>query len=163
MAFSRSLLRPARAMLLLMAVALSGCMSVLDIGGGSGTGVTGSASSQVATIRKAQGLPALRADRGLEAAAIAQASNMQRAGRMSHDTGRGRDFATRMRGSETGGAAAENIAYGRFDLDAVMSVWMNSAGHRKNILDPRFGRFGLAYVNDPKDPARRYWAMVLAR
>ncbi len=163
MPLSRLLLRPASAALLLTALALTGCMSVLDIGGGSGTGVTGSASSQVAAIRKAQGLPTLRADRGLEAAALAQASNMQRSGRMSHDTGRGRDFASRMRGSETGGAAAENIAYGRFDLDTVMTVWMNSAGHRRNILDPRFGRFGLAYVGDPKDPARRYWAMVLAK
>lgn len=147
------------------AVALSGCMSVLDVGGqtGSGAGVTGSATSKVASIRQAQGLSRLRADRDLEAAALQQAANMQRAGRMAHDTGRGRDFASRMRGRETGGAAAENIAYGRFDLDRVIDVWMNSAGHRRNILDERFSRFGLAYVADPKDPERRYWAMVLAR
>ncbi len=155
----------AAALLLLTCLALSGCMSVLDLGGASGTGagVTGSATGKVASYRQAQGLSRLRADRDLEAAALAQASNMQRAGRMSHNTGGGRDFASRMRGRETNGAAAENIAYGRFDLDRVLEVWMNSAGHRKNILDPRFSRFGVAYVSDPGDATRRYWAMVLAK
>lgn len=41
----------------------------------------------------------------------------------------------------------ENVAYGYGDVAAVMTGWMNSPGHRANILDARFGHVGvgLAY------------------
>jgi hypothetical protein len=104
---------------------------------------------------------ALRPDRELERAALAQASNMASAGRMAHNTGARRDFPSRMRAGGIRGTAAENIAHGRFDTARVISVWMNSAGHRRNMLDERFSRFGLAFVPDPRDTSRRYWAMVL--
>lgn len=124
--------------------------------------MTREAALAFADIRRSNGLGPIRADSGLETAALEQAAHMARAGRMAHDTGRGRDFATRMSRVTTNGAAAENLARGRFDTARVMSVWMNSPGHRRNMLDPRFSRFGLAYVTDPADSSRRYWAMVLA-
>jgi uncharacterized protein YkwD len=41
----------------------------------------------------------------------------------------------------------ENVASGQPDAASVMQAWMNSDGHRKNILDPRFTDLGvgLAY------------------
>ena len=40
-------------------------------------------------------------------------------------------------------AYGENIAAGQTTAEEVMRVWMNSTGHRANILDPRFsGRLG---------------------
>lgn len=129
---------------------------------GDGERMTRDAALAFAEIRRTNALGAIRADRELETAALEQAGHMARAGKMAHDTGWGRDFATRMGRVTTNGSAAENLARGRFDTARVMSVWMNSPGHRRNMLDPRFGRFGLAYVVDPTDPSRRYWAIVLA-
>ncbi len=57
-------------------------------------------------------------------------------------------------------AAAENIAYGRWGLDGLFETWMNSPGHRANILNPEYGRFGLASANGTD--GRRYWSLVLA-
>lgn len=161
--FSRIARRAAPAMLLLLsAVALSACQSIFaGIGGPSGNAVSAQAAATVAEIRSTNGLSALRPDRELERAAIAQASNMASAGRMTHNTGARRDFPSRMRAGGIRGTAAENIAHGRFDTARVISVWMNSDGHRRNMLNERFSRFGLAYVPDPRDPSRRYWAMVL--
>jgi N-formylglutamate deformylase len=96
------------------------------------------------------------------ASALRQARNMAETGRMAHDTGWRRDFATRMRQDRVGGLAAENIAHGRMDVPEVLAMWMNSSGHRRNMLDGRFTRFGLAHAQDGRDGGRRYWAMVLA-
>ncbi len=40
-------------------------------------------------------------------------------------------------------AAGENIAYGYPSPEAVVNGWMNSEGHRKNILSPSFGKLGI--------------------
>lgn len=37
----------------------------------------------------------------------------------------------------------ENIAVGQSDVQQVMDDWMDSPGHRKNLLDPDFEHFGL--------------------
>ncbi len=42
--------------------------------------------------------------------------------------------------------AGENIAYGYSTPQAVVNGWMNSEGHRKNILNPGFTQIGVGYV-----------------
>ncbi len=42
--------------------------------------------------------------------------------------------------------AAENIAMGQKTPQAVVNAWMNSSGHRKNILNPSFTTIGVGYV-----------------
>lgn len=42
-------------------------------------------------------------------------------------------------------SAGENIAKGQRDAQAVMTAWMNSAGHRQNILNPAFEYLGVGY------------------
>lgn len=42
-------------------------------------------------------------------------------------------------------AAGENLAYGFSTPANVVAAWMNSAGHRKNILDPDFKYIGIGY------------------
>jgi uncharacterized protein YkwD len=139
---------------------LSGCASGPGVGNGAGDSAAG--ARYLAAIRASNGLTALTADPSLEKAALRQAGYMARAGRMDHTTGWGRDFASRMKDDGIGGAAAENIAHGDIDLDELFSRWMNSAGHRRNMLDPRFSRFGLAYTREAGSGNRRYWALVLA-
>ena len=73
------------------------------------------------------------------------------------------DFAARVKGNGIEGAAAENIAQGRMDLRRLFDMWMNSPPHRRNLLDPRFTRFGLAYARDAEKPDWRYWALVLGK
>lgn len=40
--------------------------------------------------------------------------------------------------------AAENIAKGQDTPEYVMESWMDSKGHRKNILNPRFEEMGIS-------------------
>ena len=130
---------------------------------GSGAGASSSARGILAGIRTGNGLGSLSPDARLERAALQQAGYMARAGRMVHTTGRGKDFSARVKDNGIEGAAAENIAEGRMDLQRLFEMWMNSPPHRRNMLDARFTRFGLAYVSDAKNAKWRYWALVLGR
>jgi uncharacterized protein YkwD len=40
-------------------------------------------------------------------------------------------------------AAGENIAYGQRTPEEVMNAWMNSSGHRANILNPSYNQIGV--------------------
>lgn len=142
-------------------VALAGCGTMRTTG--EGGGASSAASGLVAKIRSGAGLSAMTPDSQLEQAALQQARNMAGAGRMEHTTGWGKDFASRVSDNGIEGAAAENIAQGRMDLNRLFDMWMNSPPHRRNMLDPRFTRFGLAYVADAKRPDWRYWALVLGK
>lgn len=46
--------------------------------------------------------------------------------------------------------AAENIAQGQRTPQHVMSSWMNSPGHRNNILSPSFTQIGVGAAKDSK-------------
>lgn len=52
----------------------------------------------------------------------------------------------------------ENIAVCQQTPEAVMDAWMNSPGHRKNILDPRFAYIGVGFIN----AGRNYWGQMFA-
>lgn len=140
---------------------LAACQTVTSPPG-KGEGVSSSATSLVQNIRSSNGLAGLTADSTLEKAALQQAGFMASAGRMSHTTGWGRDFATRVRNNEIHGLAAENIAVGRMELDRLFAMWMASPPHRRNMLDQKFTRFGLAYSEASSGSTQRYWALVLA-
>ncbi|NMO97001.1 CAP domain-containing protein [Paenibacillus lemnae] len=43
--------------------------------------------------------------------------------------------------------AGENIAKGQRTPEEVMKAWMNSEGHRKNIMSPNFTMIGVGYYN----------------
>ena len=52
-------------------------------------------------------------------------------------------------------SAGENIAKGYPSPQAVVNGWMNSSGHRANILNPSFTHIGVGYVADG-----RYWTQM---
>lgn len=54
-------------------------------------------------------------------------------------------------------AAGENIAAGQNNPQYVMDCWMNSAGHRANILNPAFNHVGIG-CNYSNDYYGIYWA-----
>jgi uncharacterized protein YkwD len=59
--------------------------------------------------------------------------------------------------------AGENVAAGYATPAEVVTVWMGSESHRKNILKPEFTEIGIGYVYNPGDSANyyHYWTMDL--
>ena len=51
---------------------------------------------------------------------------------------------------------AENIAMGQPDCEAVIAAWMNSSGHRANMLNPSYRRMGAAAYQMP-DGTTIFW------
>lgn len=52
--------------------------------------------------------------------------------------------------------AAENIAVGQSSPEDVVTSWMNSQGHRENILNPKFKKIGIGYFYSDKGYIH-YW------
>lgn len=52
-------------------------------------------------------------------------------------------------------AAGENIAYGQPTAASVMNAWMNSAGHRANILNPSYTYIGVGAAKNSRGVI--YW------
>lgn len=52
-------------------------------------------------------------------------------------------------------SAGENIAYGQRTPAAVVNAWMNSSGHRANILNPSFTQIGVGYC-----ASGNYWTQM---
>ena len=59
-------------------------------------------------------------------------------------------------------SAGENIAAGYGNSSAVMNGWMNSPGHRSNILNAGFKRLGVGYVNIPNSEYGYYWVQIFS-
>lgn len=55
-------------------------------------------------------------------------------------------------------SAAENIAKGQTTPQAVVNAWMNSAGHRANILNSSYTKIGVGYVE-----SGNYWTQMFIR
>jgi uncharacterized YkwD family protein/spore coat assembly protein SafA len=58
-------------------------------------------------------------------------------------------------------AAGENIAAGQTTPAAVMQSWMNSAGHRQNILNPQYTQIGVGCAVGGS--YRYYWTQMFIR
>ncbi len=57
-------------------------------------------------------------------------------------------------------SAGENIAKGQKTAEAVVNAWLNSEGHRANILNKNFTDMGLGYVNTG---GTTYWTQMFIR
>ena len=53
--------------------------------------------------------------------------------------------------------AGENIAMGQKNPEQVMSSWMNSSGHKANILNSEFGKIGIGCY---KKNGIYYWVQM---
>ncbi len=119
--------------------------------GSSRPGDTDAADSYITRItelvnvqRAAAGLSPVTASSVLSAAADVRAREI--VSNFSHYRPNGTYFNTVLdqRGISYNGAG-ENIAYGYDTPERVMTEWMNSAGHRANILDARYTKLGVGY------------------
>ena len=90
----------------------------------------------------------------LQAAAQGHCTDMSNNNFFSHTGSDGSQPWDRMsRAGYSWNFAGENIAVGQTSVADVMSSWMNSPGHRANILDSGFSHVGVARVGN-------YWAQV---
>ncbi|WP_242263463.1 CAP domain-containing protein [Bacillus cereus group sp. BfR-BA-01511] len=103
--------------------------------------------------RAKQGLPALKIDNELSKVARIKSEDMQKNNYFDHNSptyGSPFDMMKKFGISYT--SAGENIAQGQRTPEEVVQAWMNSAGHRANILNNGFTHIGVGYVE-----SGNYW------
>ena len=128
----------------LLAALVAGCGS-LSIPG------TPETATSLNGFRESHGLSQLRTDGTLAALASEHAADMARRDSLDHD-----GFMTH-RGPR--GARAENVAYGCKESACVIQQWVNSSGHRKNMLIPSLTRYGLASATSQS--GKTYWTLLV--
>ncbi|GAB2569911.1 CAP domain-containing protein [Kribbella endophytica] len=116
----------------------------------SGGGGTSSIERDVLDLtnqaRRNQGCRPLQLDDSLVEAAGRHASDMVRRHYMDHTNPDGQDPGDRISAAGFhGNGWGENIAAGYSTAQRVFSAWMNSDGHRANILNCKFNRIGIGY------------------
>ena len=92
--------------------------------------------------RTKAGLSSLTSEATITAAANVRAQESRQS--FSHTRPNGTSFSTALR--EHGVSyrtSGENIAYGQRTPQEVVNAWMNSPGHRANILNPSFNKIGI--------------------
>ena len=106
-----------------------------------------SATDQVVSLvngaRADAGCGALRVDDRLTAAAQGHSDDMAVNGYFSHTSQDGRTFADRVLAAGYPNPGGENIAQGQRSAQSVHDAWMNSDGHRANILNCDFTAIGV--------------------
>jgi uncharacterized protein YkwD len=112
----------------------------------------------ISAFRRAHGLPAVKLDGKLNAAALKQAQAMAANGSISHSAAG--SFSSRMAPLRKS-RAAENIGAGFLTFAEMLKEWEKSPGHRENLLLPGMRRVGVAFVDNQKSPYRKFWAMVI--
>jgi uncharacterized protein YkwD len=115
-------------------------------------GLSGPAA-QVVALTNAQrvkaGCKPLKVDARLNLSAQRHSADMEKRNYFEHEDPDGHDFADREKAAGfVGDSGGENIAMGQTSAAEVMNDWMNSPGHRRNILDCSFTLIGVGYVAD---------------
>lgn len=113
---------------------------------------TSAYASQVVTLvnqeRTKTGLSALTSDHALANMALDKAKDMYNNKYFDHNSPTyGSPFDMMKAYGIRYTYAGENIAKGQRNPQEVMDAWMNSTGHRQNILSPNFTKIGVAYYN----------------
>lgn len=113
--------------------------------------------------RSTAGCPALVLDDRLTSAAQRHSDDMARNNFMAHTGSDGSSPWDRI--EDTGyryRLAAENVAAGYASPEEVVEGWMQSAGHRANILDCDLREIGVGYGYNAASTYRHYWTQNFA-
>jgi hypothetical protein len=109
-------------------------------------------------IRESAGLAPLARNRTLDLAAQLHAEDMAQGNFMSHYGSNGSNPAVRIRAAGYPWITwAENVAVGYPTAAAVVNAWMNSPGHRHNILNPNVREIGIGLAQMPGTQWRTFW------
>ncbi len=110
--------------------------------------------------RRKAGLSALTLNAKLSQAAQNHTNDMVAKKYFAHTSPSGSTMVTRVKA--TGyvySTIGENIAAGNGTAAGTMTQWMNSPGHRANILNPKFKELGVGYAPST-DKYKHYWTQV---
>lgn len=109
--------------------------------------------------RAKAGLSPVTIDKNMGAAGQVRAREIVSS--FSHTRPNGTSFATALKeqGMSYRGAG-ENIAWGQRSPEAVMNAWMNSPGHRANILDAKYTKIGVGHYRNAQ--GTNYWVQLFA-
>ena len=117
-------------------------------------------------IRRKHRLATFTNDRRLQKAAQDYANLMGARGLYGHEIGPGTDFKTRIFAVGYNHSAGENIGVGYNSIDKALIGWLDSPGHRKNMLKPQYTLAGLAYGfnTSGKNPRyTHYWVLIMGK
>lgn len=110
--------------------------------------------------RAKKGLAPLTIDLKVQAAAMVRAKECEQ--RFSHTRPNGSSFATALKEQGVSyRSSGENIAWGQRSPEEVMKAWMNSSGHRANIMNPNFTTIGVGYYENAN--GTDYWCQLFTR
>lgn len=115
-------------------------------------------AADISAFRRAHGQSGVVTDAALTRIAREQALAMAAKDQLEHDVIGG--FSSRINRAGAG-RAAENIAYGHDSFAKTLDQWVDSTGHRKNLLLPGASRVGVASAKSAAT-GRTYWAMEIA-
>ncbi|MEA4989133.1 MAG: CAP domain-containing protein [Anaerovorax sp.] len=126
----------------------------------------GTYEQQVVTLvnqeRAKQGLSPLTLNTKLSSVAETKAADMRDKNYFSHTSPTyGSPFDMMKQFGISYKSAGENIAMGQKTPESVMNGWMNSEGHRANILNANYTEIGVGYVTDSK--GNTYWVQMFIR
>ncbi|WP_194840794.1 S-layer homology domain-containing protein [Filobacillus milosensis] len=109
--------------------------------------------------RTERGLPALKIDTELQEVAMVKAKDFDVNKYFAHTSPvYGSPFDMMGEFNIDFRSAGENIAYGQPSAASVVEGWMNSEGHRKNILNGSFTHIGIGYYKD--ENGRPYYVQM---
>jgi len=108
--------------------------------------------------RAKNGCATVRTDSRLTTAARVHSVDMVQKNYFSHTGSDGSTFVTRAKLAGYTSPIGENIAWGYRTPEAVMTAWMNSAGHRANILNCKAKAVGVGLAR--KSDGTPYWTQV---
>ncbi len=120
------------------------------------------ALAAINSYRGEKGLPPLKLDARLTAAAKAHSRDLAKSDRISHYGSDGSSPWDRV--ARTGYAAAlaaENIGTGQASMLEVIKGWKGSAAHNQNLLLPDAEDMGIALVQEPKSEFKTFWTLVV--
>ena len=113
--------------------------------------------------RARAGLAHLAENATLGAVAMAYSGRMARENFYGHVDPQGKQASDRIAAAGyLAQASAENIARGQPDPATVVEGWLNSPGHRANIMNPNLREIGAGYAVNPASPYFHYWTHVFA-
>ncbi len=114
--------------------------------------------------RQKEGLPALTLSSHLGGVAQSHVTEMAVNHYFSHTGLNGSNVLDRTKSvGYDSSHVGENIATGQPTTEAVIRDWMNSPGHRANILNPNFTEIGFGYDYSSSSIYGHYWGQVFGK
>ena len=100
------------------------------------------------------GVQPLKLSKDLTASALIRAMELPQ--KFAHERPNGYNFSSAFV-TGRGHVVGENLAGGQTTPKQVVQAWMDSPGHRKNMLSKNYSELGVVYYYQPNSKYKHYW------